>query len=123
MVRSTARGLLVALGFAVAYGLAAEVLGFTFGLIVVALVGGFVTGAAVKPRRRIGVALAVGAVIVGIVLAYVVSQALLPQASTPFSERVSVSGFTNYFSGLDVMRFVHLLDIALAALTAWRGAR
>jgi hypothetical protein len=120
--RATALGILVALVVALVYGLAAEAIGLTFGLVVVALVGGYAIGAVVKAQRA-AVALSVGAWLLGLIVAYVVSQALLPQASTSVAERVSVGGFVDYLSGLDVMKIVHPLSLVAMALAAWRGAR
>ena len=121
--QAAAVGLLAAAVVALVYGLAAEAVGLTFGLIVVGLVGGYVIGAAVKPAMRLAIALAVGSWIVGLVIAYVVSQVLLPQASTSLSDRLSVSGFVDYLSGLDVMKIVHPLALLGIVAAAWRAAR
>jgi hypothetical protein len=120
--RAVALGVVAALAVALVYGLAAEAIQLTFGLIVVALVGGYVIGQAVKTRRP-AVALSIGAWVVGLVVAYVVAQALLPQASTSLGARLSAAGFVDYLSGLDVMKVVHPLALAATALAAWRGAR
>jgi hypothetical protein len=129
-------GWLAAFVFAAVYGLSAELVGLTFGLPVVALLGGWIIGTAVAyggwgeaehlPSRglRLGaVALAVGGWIVGLIVAYIVSQALIPQATTALTDRLSVGGFFDYILGLDVVRFIHLLSLALVAVMAWRAAR
>ena len=129
-------GLLAALVFAAVYGLSAELVGLTFGLPVVALVGGWIIGTAVaygawgesvheplRTLRRGAVLLAVVAWLLGLILAYVVSQALIPQAVTVLSDRLSVGGFFDYILGLDVVRFIHLLSLAFVAVMAWRAAR
>ena len=66
----------------------------------------------------------IGSWIVGVFVAYVVSQALLPQAATPLLERLSFGRFSDYFVGLDEqIRFVHAASLAAAVFMAWRGAR
>jgi hypothetical protein len=127
---------LAALVFALVYGLSAELIGLTFGLPIVALLGGWVIGTAVaygawgesahEPNRRLrqgALALAVAALIVGLIVAYVVSQALIPEAVTPLGSRLSVGGFFDYLLGLDIVRFIHLISLAFVALMAWRTAR
>ncbi len=137
---STARGviygILAALGTAVVYGILSEPIEFSLGLLVIGFVGGWLIGNSIaygtwsgrehetrKPLRWIAVALAASAWVGALVIAFVVSQALLPQAATPLSERVTVSGFVNYFLGLDIVRFIHVVSLALMASMAWRGAR
>jgi hypothetical protein len=129
-------GWLAAAVFAVVYAASAELIGLTFGLPVVALLGGWIIGSAVAyggwgelahvPYRglRVGaVSLAVEGWVLGLILAYVLSQAFIPQASTALSDRLSVAGFFDYLLGLDVVRFIHLLSLALVAFMAWRAAR
>jgi len=126
-----------ALAMAVLYAVAAEVLGLTFGLLAVGFFGGWLIGEAVsygawsgQPHLRVR-ALQVGAAaiaalgwLVGLVLAYVVSQVLLPSATTPVVERVTMSGFFDYVAGaFDFVRVVHLVSLVAAAFMAWRGAR
>jgi hypothetical protein len=136
-LRSYDLGVLAALAVAVAYGLSAEVFGLTWGLIAVGFVGGIVIGGAVTrgawqdaPHvtvRRIQVMaglIALGGWIVGLFLAYVVSQALIPQAGTPLLERLSFGRFSDYFLGLDEhIRLIHAASMAASVFTAWRGAR
>jgi hypothetical protein len=130
-------GLLGGLSFAIVYGLSAEVLGLQWGLLVVALVGGWFIGTAVAygawaeaehlPVR----ALRIGAVLcgslgwlLGLVVAYVVSQALIPQAATALLERLSLGGYLDYLDGMfDYVRLIHALAVALLAVMAWRAAR
>jgi hypothetical protein len=129
-------GWLAAAVFALVYALAAELLGLTFGLPVVALLGGWIIGTAVAyggwgenehlPHRglRLGaLALAVEGWGLGLILAYILSQVFLPQSVIPLAERLSVGGFFDYLLGLDLVRFIHLLSLALVALMAWRAAR
>lgn len=129
-------GWLAAAAFAVVYALSAELVGLTFGLPIVALLGGWLIGTAVAygswgeiehlPHQglRVGaVSLAVEGWLLGLILSYILSQVLIPQASTPLSDRLSVGGFFDYFLGLDYARFLHLLALPLAALMAWRAAK
>ena len=129
-------GWLTAFTFAVVYGLSAELIGLTFGLPIVALLGGWIIGTVVayaawgegehpvnRGLRMGALALAVEGWALGLILAYIVSQALIPQASTALADRLSVGGFLDYLLGLDLVRFIHLLSLAFAALMAWRAAR
>ena len=130
-------GLLSGLTVAAAYGLAAELFGLTWGLLAVGFGGGLLIGAAITRgawgRRRhvtvrrlqvLAAAIGVGSGVVGIFVAYVVSQALFPQATTPLADRVSLAGFTEYFAGLfDTIRVIHAASLAAMAFMAWRGAR
>lgn len=136
-LRSYDLGVLAALAVAVAYGLSAALFGLTWGLIAVGFVGGIVIGGAVnrgawqgRPHvtvRRIqlmGALLALGGWILGLFLAYVISQVLLPQAGTPLLERLSFGRFSDYFLGLDEqIRFIHAASMAATVFMAWRGAR
>jgi hypothetical protein len=136
VARGLALGALAAVIFSVVYGLSAELIGITFGLPVVALLGGWTIGTAVaygvwgesvhepdRTLRRGALALAAGSWLLGLVIAYFVSQALIPQATTSLAERLSVGGFLDYILGLDLVRFIHLLSLALVAVMAWRAAR
>lgn len=129
-------GWLAAAAFAVVYALSAELVGLTFGLPIIGLAGGWLIGTAVayggwgefehSPHRGLrwgAVALAAEGWILGVILAYILSQAFIPQASTPLADRLSLGGFFDYFLGLDFARFLHLLALPLAAFMAWRAAR
>ena len=129
-------GLLAGLVFALLYGASAELFGLTFGLPVVALIGGWIIGTAVaygawgesahapeRSLRRGAVVFAVVGWLLGLVIAYVVSQAFIPAASMPLSDRLSLGGFFDYLLGLDIVRFIHLISLAFVALMAWRAAR
>jgi hypothetical protein len=130
-------GLLAGLGFALVYGVSAEVLGLTWGLAAVGFIGGIVIGGAVtrgawgrRPHvtvRRLQVTamlISIGSWLLGLFAAYVFSQALLPQASTGLLERLTFSGFAAYFSGLfDFLRVAHAAALAAVAFMAWRGGR
>ncbi|MEA2677223.1 MAG: hypothetical protein QOJ81_1364 [Chloroflexota bacterium] len=134
--RGLGLGWLAAAAFAVVYGLSAELVGLTFGLPIIGLLGGWLIGTAVAyggwgelehlPHRglRLGaVSLAVEGWVLGVILSYILSQALIPQATTALSDRVTLGGFFDYFLGLDFARFLHVAALLLAALMAWRAAR
>lgn len=136
-VRGFDYGLLAGIGVAFAYGLAAELLGLTWGLVAVGFIGGLVIGGAVTrgawgKRKHIAVrrlqltaaGIAIGSWMLGVFVAYVVSQAIFPQATTPLIDRLSFGGFSAYFAGLfDSIRFIHAASLAALAFMAWRGAR
>jgi hypothetical protein len=129
-------GWLAAAAFAVVYALSAELIGLTFGLPIVALLGGWIIGTVVAYAAwgegehpvnrglRVGaLALAVEGWALALILAYILSQAFIPQASTQLTDRLSVGGFLDYLLGLDIVRFIHLLSLAFVAVMAWRAAR
>ena len=129
-------GWLAAAGFAVVYALSAELVGLTFGLPIVGLIGGWIIGTAVAygawgeyehlPHHglRLGAAsLAVEGWVLGLILSYILSQAFIPQASTPLSDRLSLNGFFDYFLGLDFALVLHVLTLPAVAFMAWRAAR
>ena len=130
-------GAIAALATAFVYAFAAEILNFTFGLLFVALFGGWAIGTLVghgawagRPHVEVR-SVQIGAAIIGalawllaLILAYVVSQAVLPSAATPFMDRVSLSGFVDYFAGMfDFVQVIHLVALANVAFLAWRSAR
>ncbi len=130
-------GLLAGLALAAIYGFLADPIGLSWGLIAVGFIGGIVIGGAVSrgawanrphPRRRglqlMAALIAIGTWIVGLFVAYLMSQALFPQATTSLLERISLGGFSDYFSGLfDTLRLAHAGGVAAMAFMAWRGAR
>ena len=136
IARGLGLGWLAAAAFAVVYALSAELVGLTFGLPIVGLIGGWLIGTAVAygawgeidhlPHRglRLGaVALAVEGWVLGLILSYILSQVFIPQASTPLTDRLSLGGFFDYFLALDFARFLHLLALPAVAFMAWRAAR
>jgi hypothetical protein len=130
-------GLLAGLGFAVVYGICAAIINLTWGLAAVGFIGGIVIGGAVTRGawagrkhitvRRLQLAAAligIGSWIVGLFVAFVLSQALIPQPSTGLLERLSLAGFSDYFGGMfEFLRLVHAAALAAVAFMAWRGAR
>ena len=137
LVKAFDYGIVAGGGAALAYGLLAEPVRLTWGLIAVGFVGGIVIGAAVergawgrRPHvtlrrlKALAGAIALGSWIVGLFIAYFVSQALIPQAATPLLERVSFAGFSEYFAGLfEQIRVIHAASVAAMVFAAWRWAR
>jgi hypothetical protein len=138
--RSTTRASLfdIAAGVvvALAYGVLSEPFEFTLGLLVVGFAGGWLIGSAVaygawsgKEHERVpslqwaAVALSIVSWVGALALAFAISQALLPGATTPLSSRLTFGGFLDYFNGLDLTRLIHLVALALMAFMARRGAR
>lgn len=127
-------GALAAVGVAVGYGLLLFPVELTWGLIAVALGGGWLIGRAVShgawraaahPLTRrlqlLAVLLAVLAWFGGFFVAYLMGQLLLPEASEGLSERISAPRFSEYLAG--TYNFLHLLALAALAIMAWRSAR
>ena len=137
MMRGFDLGLLAGVAFALVYGLASEPVRLSLGLVAVGFIGGILIGGAVsrgawdgRPHvtvrrlQAIAVLVALGSWLVGLFVAYVMTQLLFPQATTPLLERLSFGGFNDYFVGLfDQVRFAHAAAVAAAAFMAWRGAR
>jgi len=123
--RALALGLAAALGTGAAWALLSAVLGLHIGLIVVAAFGGWLIGASVRsavPRAQAwAIGLALLAWLVGSVLEFVIAQLLLPAASSPLVERVTISGYFDYLAG--TFDIIEALAIALLVLVAWRSAR
>ena len=132
---------------ALAYAILAEPFGFSWGLIVVGLVGGAgigylarsetaaasadATESAVssdeypterlrKRAQTLAVALALLAWLIGMVLAYVLSQVLYQAATTPLTQRLSLSGLWEYAQIALLPRGIALVAMVI---TAWRSAR
>jgi hypothetical protein len=138
--RSTVRGIvfgvLAAIAVALAYGVLSEPFEFSLGLLVVGFAGGWLIGNSIAygayaggehdpypPLQWAAVVISAVAWVGALVIAYVITQLLLPQASTPLTTRLSLQGFLDYFVGLDLTRFIHLIALALMTFMAHRGAR
>ena len=120
--RSSAYALGAAALTALAYAVLAEPFGFTWGLIVVGLVGGAGIGYFLREGQRQGlaVALAVLAWLVGLVLAYVLSQILYEAATTPLTQRLSLAGLWEY---AQIALLPRALALVATVIAAWRSAR
>lgn len=119
---------------ALAYGLLADPVGLSWGLIIVGLLAGALTGAAVArgawngrfhlivPNVRwLAVLVAVLTWVAAAVVAYAAGQVFYQAATVPLGDRLSISGFFEYLNG--VAFSPSLLGLAAMAFTAWRGAR
>jgi hypothetical protein len=132
--KSVLFGVVAALGVALVYGVVAEVFDLSLGLIVVGILGGWAIGWAVAqgawqgrfhlvvPRVRLIAALiGVFSWVAGTLVGYVCGQILLPAASTPVLQRLSVAGFAEYLSSSLISPSI--LGLAALALVAWRAAK
>lgn len=122
---------------ALVYGVGSEIFGLSWGLLVVGLLGGIAIGAAVNRGAWSGREhavdrsvsstaglLGVAAGALGIFVAFVISQVLYQDASTPLTDRVSFDAFLAYVGGqFEINRFIHAVAIAIMAVVAWRRAR
>jgi len=135
-VRAVLLGVAAANAVTLVYGVLSEPFEFSLGLLVVGFAGGWLIGSAVaygawsgrehetvRAVRWFAAVLAVAAGLAALFLAYTISQALLPQASTSVASRLSPSGFIDYLSGLDLVRIIHVVALALMAFMASRAAR
>lgn len=126
-------GALAAIGVSLVYGLLWAI-ELHFGLIAVAVMGGWVIGGAVAhgawrgslhvPSRRLRALAAVlgGAAWLGAgAVYYLIAQAVLPAAQTPLLERLSFDGFAEFLTG--VYDLVHGIALATLAFFSWRSAR
>ncbi len=119
---------------ALVYGVLADPIGLSWGLIIVGVVAGAFIGAAVTqgawngrfhlvvPRIRwLAVLAAVATWIAAVVVAYVASQVFYQGATTPLGSRLSLSGLVEYLGGAALSP--NVLGLAAMAFMAWRGAR
>jgi len=116
------------------YGILADPFGLSWGLLVVGLVGGWLIGSAmaygawegrehasVRALRWTAAVVALGTWVASSLVAYLGSQFFYQAATTPLMDRISVSGFIDYFQG--TLLSPTLLGLAAMAFMAWRGAR
>jgi hypothetical protein len=134
-------GALATIGVALAYGLFWGAGILHFGLIAIAVMSGWIIGAAVRhgawraawketwhvPSRRLkalGVTFAVVAWFGGALVAYVVSRALLPESDLSFTERLAALTFGEYMTQqYEAGGLIHALSLAVMAIMGWRTAR
>ncbi len=123
--RALAFGTLVALATGVVWAVLSAVFDLHLGLLVVAAFGGWLIGSAVKPvggrARRWAIGLALVATVIGSVGDFVLSQALLPEATTPVLQRLSLGSYLDYLSG--TFDPVVALAVVVLVIVAWRSAR
>lgn len=142
--RTSAYALGAAALSALAYAILAEPFGFSWGLIVVGLIGGAAIGYFLKtgpqpepadlqsrsdeyPTERLrrrgqysAVALAMAAWLIGLALAYVLSQVLYQAATTPLTSRLSLPGLWEY---AQIALLPRAIALGATVMTAWRSAR
>lgn len=129
-------GVLATVGVLFAYGLLTEPLELTLGLFVVAVVGGWLIGHAVsygawgnaehepyRPLQWVALVLVAIAWVGGLVVAFVISQALVPDSSVALADKLTPAAFFDWLLGQEFVPIVHVISLALMAFMAWRGAR
>jgi hypothetical protein len=134
--RAVAMGVLAALAVALVYGFVSEPLELVPSLLAIAFFGGWLIGHAVshgawsnrehdadQRMQWTALALTLLAWIGALVLAFTVSQTLIPDSSLPLSTRLTVDNFFGYLGGLEFVPVIHLVSLTLMAFMAWRGAR
>lgn len=130
-------GALATIGTALAYGLFWGAGVLQFGLIAVAIMFGWLIGAAIRhgawrglphhPTRRLqllGAAFGVVAWFGGAFVAYLVSRALLPESELTFGQRLEALSFWEYLNQQYLAGgIVHAIGLAALAIMGWRTAR
>jgi hypothetical protein len=119
---------------ALVYGILADPVGLSWGLIVVGLFGGWVIGAAavygawqgrfhliVPHVRWLAALISLVAWIEAAIVAYLGSQLLYQEATTPLFERLSLAGMLEYLNS--AVFSPSILGLATMAFMAWRSAR
>jgi hypothetical protein len=123
--RALAFGGITALGTGALWAVLSAVFDLHLGLLVVAAFGGWLIGASVKPvgsrAQRWAIGLALVAALVGSILDFVLAQLLLPAASTPLADRLSIAAFLDYLGG--TFDIIEALAVAVLVIVAWRSAR
>ncbi len=134
--RAIAFGIVSALGVILVYGLLSEPLELTLGLLAVSFFGGWIIGNSIaygawsnnphdtdRPMQWFALTISVGAWVGALILAFTISQALIPDPTFPLSSRLNVNDFFTYLLGLEFVPVIHVIALALLAIMAWRGAR
>ncbi len=134
-------GAVAGIAVALVYGILWGGIELQFGLIAVAVMGGWLIGAAVRhgawraawrspqhsPSRRLKAFAAVVSVVAwfgGAYVAYVVSRALLPESDLSFAERLSDLPFAEYLTQqYEAGGLVHAIALAAMVIMGWRTAR
>jgi len=130
-------GALAAIGTALAYGLFWGAGLLQFGLIAVAIMFGWLIGAAVRhgawrglahhPTRRLqllGAGFGVVAWFGGAFVAYLASRALLPESDLSFAQRLADVSFSDYMTQqYEAGGMVQAIGLAALAIMGWRTAR
>ena len=134
MTQATLFGGAAAVLVAFVYGIFAYPFDISWGLIVVGLIGGVAIGYAtvrgafggrfhlvVPGVRWLAAIIAVLAWLGASLVSYVASQILLPAATTPLLDRLSVGGLLEDLNG--TVFSPSILGLAAMAFMAWRSAR
>ena len=134
MTRAALFGVAGAALVGLVYGVLADPVGLSWGLIVAGLVAGWIIGTVVAqgawagrfhllvPRVRwLAALIAVVAWVWAAIVAYVGSQLFYQGATTPIAERLSASGFVEYLNSF--VFSPSILGLAAMAFMAWRTAR
>jgi len=130
-------GALACIAVALVYGLSWGAVNLQFGLIAVAVMGGWLIGAAIRraawrsvahhPTRRLqllGASFGVVAWFGGAFVAYLISRALLPGSDFSFAERLADVTFGDYLNQqYEAGGLVHAISLAAMAIMGWRSAR
>jgi hypothetical protein len=132
--RALALGVVVGLLVALAAGLLRSVLDLTAGLVALAVVGGWLVGAAVRrgawaglPHRPstalawLGLVLGLLTWVVGLLLAWVVAMAILPGSERSLVERLTGTPFLDWL--MPQLGLADVLGLVLAGLFGWIGSR
>ena len=132
--RALLAGVGAALFVALVLGVAVGVFSLSGGLLILAPLGGLLIGGSIsraawggvehRPDRALSilaVALALSAWPVGLIVEYVFSLLLLPEATAGLLERMAAAPFADYVSGR--VRLIDLIELLLLAGLAWRSAR
>jgi hypothetical protein len=118
------QALLVALLVAVAWGLLKGILEIGIGLLLLALLGGWLIGAVLRPVPRapwLAVAVAALAWLAGLLFTWMIAMALLPASSRTFIERLQGTPFTDWLS--PQFGLVEVVAVLLYVAAAAYGAR
>lgn len=126
-------GGLGALGVSLLYGVLTYPIDLRWGLIAIGVLGGWIIGSAARKGagqtephlasarlRPLAALLGVASWLGAIAVAYLFSQALFPDATTPLLERLSVGGLGEFLWG--TFDLWHGLAIGALALFGWRSA-
>jgi hypothetical protein len=128
--RATLLGLAGALGYIVPAALLLAVLSITAGLVAVAVLGGWLIGVGVRTgawrglahrpsKAPLALAAALGAVawLGGLVLAWLISQAMLPTSTRPYLDRLAALPFPDWIA--PQLAPLDYLVLAMLVIVAW----
>ena len=130
LMRALGLGLVAGLGTAAVTALFLAILSITAGLLAIAILGGWLVGAGVRTgawsgrphrpsRSPLALAAALGVVtwLAGLVLAWLVSMAILPDSVKPLLDRLTSTPFLEWVS--PQLGALDFLGLALLVVVAW----